>query len=83
MDEKKTKKAPKGKYTRIDSICDAVRKLKDGEIAKVATTANKLYTAKGGKDNEVESKFATRLVVGGLMNWGVLDGDTRTFKIVG
>lgn len=83
MKEKKIKKvtSPKKSYTRINSICDAVRKVKGGKVATVAETANQLYTAKGGKDNLVESKFSTRIIVGALQNWGVLEGDTKSFKV--
>lgn len=80
VSKQEVKKAQR--YTRINSICDATRKLKSGKVGMVAETANVLYTAKGGKDNLVESKFATRIIVGALQDWGVLGGDTQTFKVV-
>lgn len=79
-DKKEVKKAQK--YTRINSICDAVRKLKGGKVATVGEVANQLYNAKGGKDNLVESKFTTRIIVRALQDWGVLGGDTQKFNVV-
>jgi hypothetical protein len=72
--DKKEKKAPvktpaaaKTVYSRVDSICDAIKNFKGfKDKEQLATKANELYIAKGGTDNIKESKSIMKYVLPAL-----------------
>ncbi len=82
MKEKKTKKAAKknGGYSRIQSFCDALKSSKGkGQVKDLIATADKLYVAKGGKNNLTESKAVTGFGLRLLEGMGLLRLDGEDF----
>jgi hypothetical protein len=60
------------KYSRVDSICDAIKKhkgFKDRE--QLAAKANELYVAAGGTDNVKESKNIMKYVLPALIAFDI------------
>jgi hypothetical protein len=69
----------RGRYTRANSICDALRKFKtevpEGAhigVDEIVAMANQLYTAGGGTNNLKESQWAWRQVASAMLDLGLL-----------
>lgn len=69
----------RGRYTRANSVCDALRKFKNEvpegtpiSVDEIVSMANMLYTAAGGSNNLKESQWAWRQVVAALSDLGLI-----------
>ena len=60
------KKEPKVVYSRVDSICDALKQNKAKTKDDLAALANTLYVKQGGTDNVKESKATLKYVLPAL-----------------
>ena len=73
--DKKEKKVPivaKVAYSRVDSLCDAIKNSKSfKDKEQLAAKANELYIAKGGTDNIKESKNIMKYVLPALAAFGI------------
>ncbi len=75
-------KVEKGNISRIEAICQVIKKSKKGTWKELGEKADALYKENGGSDSFRHTLWMTNMVIKTLISFGILKKDGKVFSLV-